>query len=265
MLPVSPVLAALAYVAAALAGLGAGAAINALADRTSGDEEPPWRGGECAACRKPVSARRLVPVAGLFLLRGRCPACGARLSPRRFLVDVTLLAAFPLLLAHAFSPTAATRIAPGLLFAVDAATLSVLALIFVIDLEHRLIFDVVVYPAAAALIGVALFFDHKALASMGVGAVLSGGLFLLFYGLGFLLYHQEALGFGDVKLAALIGLAVGWPGIIAALVLCALFGAAVTLALLGAGRVTARTYIPFGIFLSLGGALALLVAVPLWG
>ncbi len=102
------------------------------------------------------------------------------------------------------------------------------------------------------------------LASMLLGAIISGGLFLAFYGLGFLIYREEALGFGDVKLAALVGVAVGWPGIISALVIAALFGFAISVMLLGLGRVTTRTYVPFGTFLSLGGALALLVAVPVW-
>lgn len=264
MLSIPSLPAPLAYTLAAILGVAAGMAVNTLADHIAGDEEPPWRGGECASCRKFLPTKRLVPIVGLFLLRRRCPACGASLSARRALVDAALLIAFPLLLSHAFDPAAATRLQPGLVFALDALAAGVLALIFVVDLEHRLILDIVVYPLAAAMIGAALALDHKALAAMAVGAVICGGLFLLFYGLGFLLYHQEALGFGDVKLAALIGLVVGWPGIIAALVMCALIGAAVTILLLGTGRVSARTYIPFGTFLSLGGALALLVAVPLW-
>jgi leader peptidase (prepilin peptidase) / N-methyltransferase len=259
-----PLLAALMYVLVALAGLLAGVCVNLLADRVAGDEEPPWRGGDCAACRKPLPERRLVPIAGVFLLGRRCPACGAPLPLRRALVDGALLLAFPLLLAHAYAPGSETHLAPSLIFAVDALAATVMALIFVLDLEHRLIFDVVVYPTAAALIGVALLLDHKALAGMAIGAIISGGLFLLFYALGFALYHEEALGFGDVKLAVLVGMIVGWPGIVAALVLCALIGAAVTVLLLGLGRVSKRTYIPFGTFLSLGGALALLLAVPFW-
>jgi leader peptidase (prepilin peptidase)/N-methyltransferase len=264
VLPASPILAALLYVGAALLGLGAGVGVNTLADRVVGDEEPPWRGADCQACRKPLPTLRLVPVAGIYLLQRRCPACGAGLSLRRPLVDACLALAFPLLLAHAAAPGAPLRLAPQLLWLVDAAVVTALALTFVVDLEHHLILDLVIYPVAAGLIGVALAFDHKALASMAVGAVLCGGLFLLFYFLGFLLYQQEALGFGDVKLAALMGLAVGWPDIIQAVVLCAVIGFAASIVLLGTGRVTTKTYIPFGTFLSLSAALALLWSAPLW-
>lgn len=264
MLPTSPLLAVLLYLGTALIGVGAGVGVNALADHVAGDEEPPWRAAECQACRKPLPAVRLVPVAGVFLLKSQCPACGARLSLRRPLVDLGLAILFPLLLSHAAAPGATLRLAPQLLWLVDAAVVTALAFTFVVDLEHHLILDVIVYPVAAGLVAVALIFDHKALAAMAVGAVICGGLFLLFYFLGYALYHQEALGFGDVKLAALMGMAVGWPGVVSALVLCAFIGAAASVLLLGTGRVTTKTYIPFGTFLSLSAALALLLSAPLW-
>lgn len=264
MLPRSPVFTLLVYALVAMTGLAAGAGVNAIADRIAGDEDPPWRSGECASCRMALPARRFVPVAGWLLLRRHCPACGAALSPRRPLVEAVLTLAFPLLLAHVLAPAAHARVQPFALFVVDALLATVLALIFVVDLEHHLILDIITYPTAAALVGVALLLDRKALAGMAVGAVVGGGLFLLLYGLGFLLYRVEALGFGDVKLAALIGMVVGWPGIMGALGMGALFGFAVCVALLGLGRVTRDTYVPFGTFLSLGAVLALLTTAPLW-
>jgi leader peptidase (prepilin peptidase) / N-methyltransferase len=253
----------LIYAGAALLGLSAAVGVNTLADRIEGDEEPPIRGDQCRGCRTPLPAIRALPLAEWWAFHGRCPNCGERLLLRRAGVQAALTLAFPLLLAHATSAGAHVHIAPAAYFIVDALLVASLALTFVIDLEHHLILDVVVYPAAAGLVLAALILDRKALASMAVGAVIAGGLFLALYGLGHLLYHEEALGLGDVKLAALIGIAIGWPGIVSALFLAALFGAAVSLALLGMGR-SARTYIPYGTFLSVGGGLALLLAVPVW-
>jgi prepilin signal peptidase PulO-like enzyme (type II secretory pathway) len=145
-----------------------------------------------------------------------------------------------------------------------AVALGALAFIFAVDLEHRLIFDLsIILPMALAL-GVALAFDRKALMGMLFGALVCGGLFLLFYGLGFLLYHQEALGFGDVKLAALVGVLAGWPGLLTALVVAAFAGAGGSVLLLGLGSATRKTYIPFGIFLALGAGAALITAAPVW-
>lgn len=264
MLPFSPALTALIYLLATLGGVAAGSAVNAIADRVVGDEEPPWRGGECASCHKPLPASRTIPLAGWLLLDRRCPACGAPITPRRPLVEAALALLFPVLLFHVAHLRGPLLVSPWLLFAVDALAVTVLALIFVVDLEHHLILDLIVYPAAAALVLVALLADHKALASIGLGAVVGGGLFLAFYGLGRAIYHEDALGFGDVKLAALIGMVVGWPGIIDAVFLAALIGAAIVMLLLGLGRATRTTYVPFGTFLSTGAVLALLMAAPLW-
>jgi leader peptidase (prepilin peptidase)/N-methyltransferase len=267
VLPLPPALVVLAYLAAALVGLGAGVGVNALADRVEGDEEPPWRSGDCVVCRKPLPARRLVPLVGVLALGRRCPACGAALGWRRPLVDGALALVVPLLLAHAYMPSApgaATHLTPALIFALDTSAAAVLALIFVVDLEHHLVLDLTVYPLAVVFIGAALLLDRKALAAMGLAAVISGGLFLLFFAAGYLIYHQEALGFGDVKLAALIGLVVGWPGVLGALGVCAAVGAASTMILLGLGRVNAKSFIPFGTFLSVGAVVALLLAPPLW-
>jgi leader peptidase (prepilin peptidase)/N-methyltransferase len=263
--PIHPIVSTvLRYGGVALLGLIAAIGVNVVADRVAGDEEPPLRGDQCAACRETLPAGRWLPLAEWWAFHGRCPRCGARLPLRRAGVQVALTLAFPLLLAHVTSAGTHVRIAPAAYFIIDALLLSALALTFVIDLEHHLILDVVVYPTAAGMVLAALLLDRKALASMAIGAVIAGGLFLAFYGLGRLLYHEEALGFGDVKLAALVGIAVGWPGIVSALFLAALFGAAISVALLGMGRASARTYIPFGTFLSVGGGVALLIAVPVW-
>jgi len=255
---------ALLYVAVALAGLLAGVGVNAAADAVSGDEEPPWRAADCHKCGARLPAVRLLPLVTLAGGRRACPACGARLSPRRPLLSLGVALALPLLLAHLYEMPGSGRLPLAAIFVIDAAVMCVLAFIFAVDLEHRLILDISIYVPLLALVLVAVVADRKALAAMLLGVIVCGGLFLLLYGLGFLLYHEEALGFGDVKLAVLLGVAVGWPAIMTALVLGAVAGAAVSLLLLGLGAATRRTFIPFGIFLAAGAMLALLIAPPFW-
>ncbi len=260
----SPFVQVAMYLAVTLLGLVCGVAVNALADQVAGDEEPPWQASTCRECGKPLLAARHMPFLSLSRARRACASCGQPASLRRPALEIALAVVFPLLLAHLWEPASAGRLSPWALFAIDAAGCAVLAFVFAVDLEHHLILDVALYPAALALLLVALFFDHKAFAGMLFGVVVCGGLFLLFYGLGFLLYRQEALGFGDVKLAAFIGLLVGWPAVIQTLVFAALFGAAVSVLLLGLGNATRRTFIPYGVFLAVGAVLALLLAVPFW-
>jgi leader peptidase (prepilin peptidase) / N-methyltransferase len=255
---------ALLYAAVALAGLLAGVAVNVAADAVSGDEEPPWRAATCHKCGARLPAARLLPLVTLAGGRRACPACGARSSLRRPLLSLGVALALPLLLAHLQEMPGSGRLPLAATFVIDAAVICVLAFIFAVDLEHRLILDIAIYVPLLALALIAVVADRKALAAMLLGVIVCGGLFLLLYGLGFLLYHQEALGFGDVKLAALLGVAVGWPAITTALVLGAVAGAAVSLLLLGLGAATRRTFIPFGIFLAAGAMVALLVAPPFW-
>ncbi|HEX6121897.1 MAG TPA: prepilin peptidase [Ktedonobacterales bacterium] len=251
----------LMLVATALAGVCLGAVVNALADRVVGDEEPPWSARQCRACRKPLAP---APRFGLLDLRRRrvCGQCGARASLRRPLLELALGLLLPALALHLVAAPGRLPLWAG--FALDALALGALAFIFAVDLEHRLIFDLSLYLPIALLLGVTLAFDRKALMGMLFGALICGALFLLFYGLGFLLYHQEALGFGDVKLAVLVGLVAGWPGMMTALVVAALAGAGGSVLALGLGSASRTSYIPFGIFLALGAAAALLAAPPVW-
>lgn len=151
-----------------------------------------------------------------------------------------------------------------MLFALYGLATLVLLLIFVIDLEHHLILDVVTYPSILGLIVLGLVVNHRILFFMIVGAVIAGGLFGLCYLLAYLIYRTDALGLGDVKLAVLIGLLVGWPGVINALFYGCLAGAATGMVLLMTGKADRQTMIPLGTGLSLGVYLAFLLVPLLW-
>ena len=255
----------LSYAASIGAGFGAGVAVNLLADRVQ-DEETHVRGNQCHTCGAPLPAARLVPLVGFRKANRTCNTCGKTASLRAPLLSLALALIYPLLLNHVLSSASASpnHLPIPAIFAIEAVACALLAFIFAVDLEHKLILDIAVYPAIVALILIAAFFDHKAFAAMLIGLIIYGGLFLLLYGLGFLLYRTEALGLGDVKLALLLGLLIGWPAIVQALILGGLFGAAISLLLLGMGVATRRTYIPYGIFMATGALLALLLTPPFW-
>jgi leader peptidase (prepilin peptidase) / N-methyltransferase len=258
------VLAVVLYVGVTAAGLLAGAGMNALADRVWGVDAPLRRAGDCAKCAAPLPVSRFVPFLNVMASRRRCARCGQPASMRRPMVEIGLALAYPLVLARVLDPGKPVYLSAWAIFAIDAVALAALAFIFAVDFEHRLILDVSIYPPAAGLLLVALLFDHKALAGMLFGVALCGGLFALLYALGWLLYREEALGFGDVKLAVLIGLVAGWPGAVTALVIGSLVGAAASVLLLGLGSASRRTFIPFGIFLVAGAAASLILVPPYW-
>jgi leader peptidase (prepilin peptidase)/N-methyltransferase len=140
----------------------------------------------------------------------------------------------------------------------------------IIDLEHRLI----LHPVS--LVGVGLgtvfgFWRHGLQATLFGGAVGFGSMLLL-YGLGKLFaqglsrlrkqaIEEEALGFGDVTLSGIVGLLLGWPGILVGLVLAILIGGVVSLLYLLAMLITRRyrpfTAIPYGPFLIVAALILL--------
>lgn len=252
------------YLAALVIGLLIGRVVNLLADTVLGAEEPPWRADTCRDCAKPLPRVVALPFMPPYWRRRACASCGRRASLRYPLLELALAVSFPLLLAHLSMPKDTAHFSYCIVFLLDALAFAVLAFIFTVDLEHHLIYYVSIYPLAGGALLLAAIADRGALLPMIVGAVIMGGLFLLFYVLGFLLYRQEALGFGDVLLAALVGLLVGWPAVTMALLFTVVSSAAISLLILGLGLAMRKTFIPFGTFLVIGVTLALLTTHPVW-
>lgn len=141
-----------------------------------------------------------------------------------------------------------------------AVTLAaVLLLIAVVDGRTRLIPLAAV--AALAVVGSAIAAAEQALPDALLGGAAGGGLFLGLWLTARPLAKrggEEPLGSGDVLLAAAIGLSVGWPDVLRALFLGALAGAVWSAALLATGKQQPGDAIPYGVFLCLGAAVALL-------
>jgi leader peptidase (prepilin peptidase)/N-methyltransferase len=134
----------------------------------------------------------------------------------------------------------------------------VLFLVFVIDLEHRLILRVVIFPALGLAIVGGHFHPGLGLRRALLGGALAFAFFYLVVIVGRLVFRRTAMGRGDANLAAFVGLITGFPEVILALVITVCLGGIVSLALLASGTKQLRSYIPYGVFLVAGG-LAVLV------
>jgi leader peptidase (prepilin peptidase)/N-methyltransferase len=149
-------------------------------------------------------------------------------------------------------------------FDLGASHLAVLALrsffvlVFVqmifFDLEHRLILDRVMFPAMGVA-AVASLFGHPWWAGLATGLA-AGVIFLALSLAGSAMLHAEVLGFGDVKLAAFMGLVLGWPYIVTALFYGVLLGA---LAAVGVGvwKRSMKATFAYGPYLALGAVIVL--------
>jgi leader peptidase (prepilin peptidase)/N-methyltransferase len=143
--------------------------------------------------------------------------------------------------------------------------IAVLVVLMATDLEHRLIPNRIILPAILFALAVGVLMDlmiHPMAWMTWKAALLGGAVGLVFfavaYGLAAAIYPGKiGLGMGDVTLATFIGLAVGFPSAVVAVVLGVLLGGLVSVLLLLTRRVTMRTAIPYGPFLILGGLVAM--------
>jgi leader peptidase (prepilin peptidase)/N-methyltransferase len=126
--------------------------------------------------------------------------------------------------------------------------------VLVIDLEHRVVLNVMLAPAAVAALVVSILpggpTPEQALVGGAVG-------FAAFFVIG--LIGRGALGYGDVKLAGVIGLMAGYPSVIAALFAGILLGGLAALALIIARKATRKTAIAYAPYLVLGALAVILV------
>jgi leader peptidase (prepilin peptidase)/N-methyltransferase len=234
-----------------VAGLSVGSFLNLCIDRLPRRQSIVKPPSHCDGCGERLKARDLVPVFSYLWLRGRCRYCGDRIPVRGLLVEIATAAVFGFFAWH---------FGLGIQLGIALVYVSMFIVIFVVDLEHLIIPNRVVYPGMV----VALMFSGLWAGFEGfwpgvgiVNALLGGAVGLALMLAPFLLF-RDGLGMGDVKLAALMGLACGFPLVLVALMLGILYGGAVMLLLFGVkGR---KEAIPFGPFLAGGAVLTLL-----WG
>lgn len=245
----------LASVLLAVFGLMVGSFLNVCIHRLPRGESLVWPGSRCPGCGAPIRWFDNLPILSYVWLAGRCRACGARIALRYPLVE---LATMGLFLAHyavlGWQPLLAVRL-------VLSAALIVL---FVIDLEHRILPNRVTLPGIVVGLLASFAADPGWRASVA-GIVLGGGI-LWAIGEGYYrLRGEEGLGMGDVKMLAMIGAFLGWQQVLVTLVLSSLVGSLVGLALIAAGRGTMKCALPYGTFLAMGAAVASLTGDALVG
>lgn len=247
----------LAVVAAGLAGLCVGPFLNVVIHRVPRRESVVRPRSRCTGCGTPLAERDNVPVLSWLLLRGRCRTCGMSISARYPLVELATGALFA---------SAALRFGAAWVLPAYCAFFAVLLAVAVIDLEHFIVPNRIVFPtllASVPLLAVVALVDGAwgDLATALVGAVAASGGLLLIH-----LIHPKGMGMGDVKLALVLGLFLGWLDLahVALGLFLGFFLGAVGGVLLIALRLRSRRdHVPFAPFLAGGALVAVLVGNPL--
>jgi prepilin signal peptidase PulO-like enzyme (type II secretory pathway) len=249
----------LSFLAAGL-GLLAGVLVNIFADDLPPNEHAqrgPVREPHCRVCGGAYG--HWLALVGLVFQRGTCEHCGAWRGWRPVLVEVGLAFGFAYLWRWAEED-------PGR-FAAAAIITALFVLITVIDIEHRLILWRVVWVSALVLLGIGLVAPDRGWQKTLLGGVAGYGIVFVMFLVGQLYMlavarfrgqplNEIAFGGGDVNLAGLIGLAVGWSGVLFALfigvVAAGVFSLAYVLVQLARRRYNPHTPIPYGPFLVTG-------------
>ncbi len=235
-----------------LLGIIVGSAINMLADNLP--ERTKVQRPYCIECGHVHSYSHWLAI-GRWLWGGRrCANCGAAIPTRALLVEISTAVSFGVLPSLIVEPVN---------LAVNSLFIALLILIIVIDLEHRLILNLITYPAtvAALLASLLVTNDQNTLPLALVGAAVGFLMFFIAYWAGQLMFGPGALGFGDVKLAMLLGAMLGFHRIVFALVLAVLLGGVISLmVVLINRRVNRKTYLPYGQYLAVAGIFMLI-----WG
>ena len=236
---------------AAVLGLLVGSFLNVLIHRIPRQLSFVVARSRCTYCGAAIKARDNVPILSYLLLRGRCRACGAPISLRYPAVEALTALAFVACTLR-FGGSAATAVA-----ALFCALLIALALI---DAEHFLLPDILTLPGI--LLGLALqpLFPTVFFLDALLGTILGAGILILVINFWYWLRHEEGMGLGDVNMLAMVGAFLGWQGMLVTLVTASLLGALVGVTLIAVRRMGVKSRLPFGVFLAVGAAVALL-----WG
>jgi leader peptidase (prepilin peptidase)/N-methyltransferase len=234
---VSPALAA----AVLAPGLAIGSFLNVVAARVPVGRSVVHPASACLDCGHEIAWYDNIPVVSWLLLRGRCRSCGSRISARYPLLEL----ATALLVAGCF-----WKFGLGADAFVTSFVCVALVAVTATDIEHRIIPNKIVLPAAAiVLLANTLLHPSPRWALAAVGA--AGFLFAA------ALAYPKGMGMGDVKLALLMGAATGRTIPVAMMI--GMFAALVPGLYLIArhGSAARKMGIPFGPFLALGTVVAL--------
>jgi leader peptidase (prepilin peptidase)/N-methyltransferase len=212
-------------------------------------------GSRCPSCGKGIRWFDNIPVLSYFILGGRCRGCRTIISPRYPLVEVLSGLLFAAVVMR-FGIQPAT--APLALFA------WALVVITFIDLDHRIIPDVISLPGTVLGLGFSFLpgFPRPMDSVVGV-AVGAGFLFLVLFAYEKIM-GEEGMGMGDVKLLAMIGAFLGWQALPVTILVSSLTGSVVGVGYaLVKGESVRKFPVPFGPFLALGAVAHLFFGVEL--
>jgi len=239
-------------------GASVGSLLNLAADRLPQSISMLRPRSFCDSCGHALAILDLIPIISYLWLRGHCRHCSSRIPVRVILVEAINGVLFTI---------SYLRNGLGIEFLAIGVIVSLMLVVAIIDLEHKLILNRVIYPAILVLIFLAPFWTGLGfprpflgsagmLASMANTLVAGVGAYFVFFVIALL--FPRGMGGGDVKLAGTVGLLVGFPGVVVSLWIAVVFSGLSAIGLLLTGRKRRKDTIPFGPFMATAVILTVL-------
>ncbi|MBU4361169.1 prepilin peptidase [bacterium] len=232
-------------------GLIVGSFSNVCIYRIPRNESIIYPASHCPKCHSNISPKDNIPLLSYILLKGRCRNCKSKISIQYPVVEfLTGLIYLIIYLIYGLS-------IQSLIYIILS---SALIIIVFIDLNEQIVPDVISLPGIVIGFILSFFVPYISFVNSALGVVTGGGIILVIGLGGSLIFKKEAMGGGDVKLAAMIGAFLGWKYIIISLFLGFFLGALAGIFLILSKIKSREDVVPFGPFIVLGSFITLL-----WG
>ena len=232
-------------------GLIVGSFSNVCIYRIPRNESIIYPASHCPKCRSKIKPVDNIPLLSFILLKGRCRNCKSKISIQYPIVELlTGLIYLIIYLIYGLS-------IQSLIYIILSSALVIIAFI---DLNEQIVPDIISLPGIVIGFILSFFVPYISFINSALGVVVGGGIILIIGLAGSVIFKKEAMGGGDVKLAAMIGAFLGWRYIIISLFLGFFLGALAGIILIMSKIKSREDVVPFGPFIVLGSFITLL-----WG
>lgn len=232
-------------------GLIVGSFSNVCIYRIPKNESIIFPASHCPKCHSNISPKDNIPLLSYILLKGRCRNCKSKISIQYPIVEL-LTGLIYLIISLIYGLSVQT-----LIYIILSSALIIIAFI---DLNEEIVPDVISLPGIVIGFIISFFVTYISYANSALGILAGGGIILIIGLAGSVIFKKEAMGGGDVKLAAMIGAFLGWKYIIISLFLGFFLGAVAGIFLILSKIKSREDTVPFGPFIVLGSFITLL-----WG
>jgi len=239
------------YILIFILGLIVGSFCNVCIYRIPKNESIIYPTSHCPKCRTTIKPVDNIPLLSYILLKGRCRNCGSKISIQYPIVELlTGMIYLIIYLIYGLS-------IQSLIYIILSSALIIIAFI---DLNEQIVPDVISLPGIGVGLILSFFVPYLSFINSALGVVVGGGIILIIALVGSMIFKKEAMGGGDVKLAAMIGAFLGWRYTIISLFLGFFLGALAGIFLVLSKIKSKEDMVPFGPFIALGSLITLL-----WG